>query len=109
MFKRMLVLVTFFALLLLASAGATTGHAQGDEPLREDVTSLYRVADIYPGASGSNPAYLAAYAGALYFSANGNDGAGEELWKYVAGTGVSRRRGYQPRHQQLLPILPDRL
>ncbi len=41
-----------------------------------------RVADIYPGTGSSYPAHLAAYNGGLYFQADGNDGAGRELWLY---------------------------
>jgi ELWxxDGT repeat protein len=45
-------------------------------------TGFERVADIYAGAGDSNPAYPAVYNGILYFRADGNDGAGGELWKY---------------------------
>ncbi len=90
MFKRMLVLITFLAVLVIAGAGATPGQAEGDGPLKGDITSLYRVADISVGATGSIPEDLAVYNGELYFAANGNDGVGRELWKYVPGAGASR-------------------
>jgi ELWxxDGT repeat protein len=44
-------------------------------------TGAARVTDIKPG--NSDPAYLAVFNGALYFSAVGND-KGNELWKYDA-------------------------
>ncbi len=40
------------------------------------------VANIYSGATGSNPSYLAVFNNKLYFSANGNNVAGVELWVY---------------------------
>lgn len=49
-----------------------------------------RVADIYSGATGSGPAYLAAFNNKLYFRANGNDGAGTELWMYDGNNAPSR-------------------
>lgn len=45
-----------------------------------------RAADIYSGASNSNPMYMAAYNGKLYFQADGNDGSGKELWTYDGTT-----------------------
>jgi ELWxxDGT repeat protein len=50
------------------------------------------VADINPGAGDSAPSSLTVFNNALYFSANGNDGAGIELWKYT-GTGAPTRVG----------------
>jgi ELWxxDGT repeat protein len=41
-----------------------------------------RVVDINPGTADSNPAYLAAFNGKLYFSAAGLDNAGTELWRF---------------------------
>ena len=40
------------------------------------------MADIYLGEGGSLPSYPVAFNGSLYFQANGNDGAGAELWTY---------------------------
>ncbi|MBM3137851.1 MAG: sortase [Chloroflexi bacterium] len=62
-----------------------------------------RVADIYSGASGSNPVFLTVYNGKLYFGANGNDGAGRELWSYD-GTNVSRAADINPGSTQSNPM-----
>jgi len=40
------------------------------------------VADINPGTSGSNPLGFTVFSGKLYFKADGNNGAGQELWVY---------------------------
>ncbi len=48
------------------------------------------VADIYSGAGSSYPAYLAVYNGVLYFSADGGDGTGNELWMYTPAGGAQR-------------------
>jgi ELWxxDGT repeat protein len=45
-------------------------------------TGFERVTDINGGAGDSNPAYPTVYNGILFFRADGNDGAGGELWKY---------------------------
>jgi ELWxxDGT repeat protein len=90
MFKRLFTFCTIFMMLALVFTSAIPGHAQGDEPPKEAITSLYRVADIYAGANGSAPEDLAVYSSALYFGANGNDGAGRELWRYEPGTGTER-------------------
>ena len=54
---------------------------------------VYRVADIYSGASSSTPSYLTVLNNELYFQADGNDGAGTELWKCVTvgGEGGNQR------------------
>jgi ELWxxDGT repeat protein len=49
-------------------------------------TNAVRVADIYSGSGSSNPSYLSPFNAQLYFQANGNNGAGAELWKYDLGT-----------------------
>jgi ELWxxDGT repeat protein len=56
-------------------------------------SSVERVADINAGAGDSNPSYLAVFNGILYFKADGNDGAGAELWKYDGTTKVAGRVG----------------
>lgn len=91
MFKRLfLSLIATLTVLSLALAGATPIQAQGGSPLREVITTLYRVSDIYAGATGSAPEDLVVYNGALYFGANGNDGTGREIWMYEPGLGASR-------------------
>lgn len=50
-----------------------------------------RVADINAGAGDSNPSYLAVFNSVLYFRADGNDGAGAELWKYDGTTKTTGR------------------
>jgi ELWxxDGT repeat protein len=50
-----------------------------------------RVADINAGAGDSTPSYLAVFNGILYFRADGNDGAGGELWKYDITTKTATR------------------
>jgi uncharacterized repeat protein (TIGR01451 family) len=55
------------------------------------VSQVQRVADINAGAGDSSPAYLTIFNNALYFKAEGSDGAGAELWKYDTGLqGVNR-------------------
>ncbi len=90
MFKRLFVVAVLVMLLSLVFAGVKPGIAQGDQPPTADIITLHRVSDIYAGAAGSAPEDLAVYAGALYFGANGNDGAGREIWKYDPSAGVSR-------------------
>jgi ELWxxDGT repeat protein len=90
MFKRLLVLCAILIVFSLTFASIVPGRAQGDQPPKEAITTLYRVADIYAGATGSAPEDLVAYAGYLYFGANGNDGAGRELWMYDPSAGASR-------------------
>ena len=51
-----------------------------------------RVADINAGAGDSNPSYLAPFNNILYFKADGNDGAGPELWRYDAATKAFARQ-----------------
>jgi ELWxxDGT repeat protein len=91
MFKRSFVICMLFTMLAFVFAGAEPGRAQGEQPPKEIITSLYRVADIYPGATGSAPEDLVSFSGALFFGANGNDAAGRELWKYESNTGIAVR------------------
>lgn len=41
-----------------------------------------QAADINPGSGSSNPSYLSAFNGQLYFQADGGNNAGPELWRY---------------------------
>lgn len=41
-----------------------------------------RVADVNPGSTSSDPAYLAVFNGQLFFRATGNTNTGAELWRY---------------------------
>ncbi len=50
-----------------------------------------RVADVNPGMTSSDPAYLAVFNGQLFFRATGNDNAGAELWKFDATTKTPSR------------------
>ncbi len=90
MFQRLFVCIALTCTLVLALVGAMPGRAEGNRPPEEAVITLKRVADVYAGANGSSPRYMAVYDGALYFGANGNDGAGIELWKYTAAGGAQR-------------------
>ncbi|MDD1719618.1 MAG: hypothetical protein LUQ25_06135, partial [Methanoregulaceae archaeon] len=92
------VLYTIIGVVLLcAVAGIATapvlaqeGQSTEGEIMGEAIISLYNVADIWSGASSSNPSYLTVYNGALYFNANGNDDVGIELWKYDPASGAQR-------------------
>ena len=53
------------------------------------IVTVERVADINPGAADGNPAYLAVFNNALYFSATSLDNVGVEPWKYD-GTTMNR-------------------
>lgn len=57
----------------------------------QSVSPFERAADINPGATGSDPAYLAEFNGQLFFRATGNDNAGAELWKFDPATKTSTR------------------
>jgi len=57
------------------------------EPPVEPVIGM--AADINSGSGSSKPANLQAFGSALYFAADGGDGAGIELWKY-GGSSASR-------------------
>jgi ELWxxDGT repeat protein len=48
------------------------------------------------GANSSNPTELILYDKELYFHANGNDGAGTELWKYNSTQGAMRVLDLRP-------------
>lgn len=41
-----------------------------------------RIADIYPYSKSSSPAHFCIFNGPMYFSANGGNGYGRELWVY---------------------------
>jgi uncharacterized repeat protein (TIGR01451 family) len=53
---------------------------------RYDGTNAARVPETN-GISVSNPAFLTAHKNAIYFQADGNNGAGQELWRYNNTTG----------------------
>jgi ELWxxDGT repeat protein len=57
-----------------------------------DGTAARMVADINPGTTGSDPSYLAACNGKLYFCATGPGGA-SKLWQYDAVNGASLAPG----------------
>lgn len=82
MSKRLPVIAMLVAMFGLLLMDVNSGKAQDGLPPGGDITTLYRAADIYAGANGSAPEDLVVFSGALYFGANGNDGAGRELWKY---------------------------
>jgi len=67
-FGIFLALATVIFTLNMTSARATS--------------AVQRVADIYPGATGSSPTFMTNFHGKLYFAADGNDGAGRTLWMY---------------------------
>ncbi len=90
MFKRIFSIVMILGVFALAFGSAAPSRAQEGGPPVEAIVTLARVADIFLGASSSSPSHLAAYNGALYFGANGNDGAGNELWKYDPANGAAR-------------------
>ncbi len=60
-----------------------TGAHVGEELFKLDENGMSLVADIYPGAFGSQPRDLTVLGDAFYFSARGAD-AGREIWKYDA-------------------------
>ena len=55
------------------------------------VSPVERVADINAGAGDGSPSYLAVFNNVLFFRADGNDGAGGELWKYDGTTKATTR------------------
>lgn len=61
---------------------ASTTDAEGNELWATDGTAAgtRMVKDIYPGMPESSPQNLTAYAGKVYFSAEGEDGKGREVW-----------------------------
>ncbi len=74
---------------------ATQGPAFGRELYKYDPvvnanSGPVRVADINPGAGGSNPRFMASIGSKIYFSAN--DGVtGREMWVYDSVTNISKR------------------
>lgn len=103
MFKRLFALCILFSLLALSLTNADPSLAQGEEPPAADIMTLDRVSDIYAGLSGSSPEDLVVYSGSLYFGANGNDGAGREIWRYDFGAGVTRVTDIYPGPSGSLP------
>jgi ELWxxDGT repeat protein len=65
---------------------ADKGDGTGAELWRYDtgLKALNLVSDIFPGPTGSEPAFLTPYGDFLYFRAKGNatDNGGSELWRY---------------------------
>jgi ELWxxDGT repeat protein len=72
---------------LVSSLGAATKAYTLEVTLNTPTQAgpIERVADINAGSGDSSPSHLSVFNGQLYFQANGNDGAGAELWKYDAG------------------------
>ncbi len=74
---------------------ATEGPAFGRElykydPVANADSGPVRVADINPGAGGSNPRFMASIGSKVYFSAN--DGVtGREMWVYDSVTNTSKQ------------------
>jgi ELWxxDGT repeat protein len=68
---------------LAAVSGANSKTFSMEVSLTSTTTAspVERVADINT-AGDSSPSYLAVFNGVLYFRADGNDGAGGELWRY---------------------------
>ena len=52
-------------------------------------TNVEQVADIFPGSGSSSPSWLSAFNAQLYFQANGNNNAGQELWRYDRGSNAT--------------------
>lgn len=67
---------------LASAAGITNQNYSLIVELTTPVGTLERVIDIPSEPEGSFPQYLAVYDGALYFSAQKEDGSGRGLWKY---------------------------
>jgi ELWxxDGT repeat protein len=74
---------------------ATTGSAD-TELWRYDGVTASRVADINVGSIGSDPSDFAVLNDVLYFAADGNDGAGRELWRYNGSTAPTRAADINP-------------
>ena len=75
----------------------------GSELWRFDGSRITLAADIQPGAQGSQPFDFAVFAGALYFAADGGDGAGLELWKFD-GTTARRVTDLNPGAASSTPV-----
>ncbi len=73
-----------YAIDLISSVGSTSKTFTLNATLTTPISNANseRVADIYAGGGSSNPSYLSQFNGQLYFQANGNNNAGEELWRY---------------------------
>jgi LruC domain-containing protein len=69
----------------VASGGEdfTDWYLHEDDPYEPPVEPVIGIAaDINSGSGSSKPANLQAFGSALFFAADGGDGAGLELWKY---------------------------
>jgi ELWxxDGT repeat protein len=76
--RRIVLMLVLIATLITATAVLAAGAAM-------------RVVDIWSGSSSGYPRGQTVYNGELYFQANGNDGAGAELWKYNSTTNIASR------------------
>jgi ELWxxDGT repeat protein len=70
-------LITYNGLLVFSAQNSEVGR----ELFAYNGSSINLVADIQPGAVGSEPGDFIVYQGDLYFSAT-TSGAGEELWRF---------------------------
>jgi ELWxxDGT repeat protein len=93
MFRHMSV---FFLLCIVfvspfadaAVIGAPNDQQTVNADLDTVITTVHIVDDIHSGADSSSPYYLTVYNGALYFSANGTNDIGTELWNYTPDHGA---------------------
>ncbi|NOT03342.1 MAG: sortase [Anaerolineales bacterium] len=78
---------------LYFSANGNDGAGQQLWKYDSTTNTASRVTNIFSAVfpPQRNPRDLAVYNGALYFTANGNDGAGYELWKYDGTTNTASR------------------
>ncbi len=77
---------------IVAVSGSSTKTFTLEVTLTTQQTSSFeRAADINPGVTSSDPAFLAVFNGQLFFRATGNDNAGAELWKFDPTTKTPSR------------------